>query len=128
MAIQRGDYEIGLKAKDNLGISFNWNDLSDYTISVYQNCNGIKNEPLFIFKKGATGIASITIDSLDNTLAYIIINRKLTANIPAKELFLEIEVSITQSGNYIGGKATAIETAIPLFQLDQSSNRNKVLW
>jgi hypothetical protein len=125
MSAQGGDYEIGFTIKDKNGVAISWPDLDDFVISIYRVCAGKKNLE-FIFRKGGTGMSSIEIDSLDDTIALVVLNRALTAEINPNELFAEIEIQVTQSGNYINGKANAKETGISLFKLCEAANKRAI--
>lgn len=122
---QGGDYEIAIPFKDKNGISIPLSSLDDYTISIYRVCGGIK-ELLFLFRKGAIGISAIDIDTTDDSIAIIVLNRNLTAQINPNELFVEVELQVSQSGNYINGKANAKETGISLFKLCQAANKRAI--
>ena len=121
MIAQGEDISVEVILKDKNNVSIPYGSLDSYTFSLYKLCEGQKVN-LFTYKKGATGIAAIDIDALDNTKATIVINTMLTANTNPKDLFLEVKIKVAQAGNYIGGLASKIETDIPLDELIQSSN------
>ena len=125
MQVQGGDYEIGIPFKDKNGVRIPLPLLDDYVISVYRLCAG-KKDLLFLYRKGATGLSAIEVDSLDDSIAIIVINRGLTGEINPSELFFEVELQVAQSGNYINGKANAKETGISLFKLCEAANKRAI--
>jgi hypothetical protein len=120
MATPGSDYKQEVNIEDKNGTPINWSLLDDYAITVYHGC-GKNKAAVFVFKKNGTGMNAIEIDSGDATKAYIILNRLLTATVPLKEIFLEVEIKIAQSG-YLNGYAIEIETGVQVFKMDLSAN------
>lgn len=120
MATPGSDYKQEVNIEDNTGVLINWPLLDDYAITVYHGCENRKT-PLFVYRKSGAGMNAIEIDSGDTTKAYIILNRLLTATVPLKELFLEVEIKVAQAG-YLNGYAIEIETGVQLFRMDLSAN------
>jgi len=121
---QGGDYKVGFPFKDVNGNKISLPSLDDYAITIYRVCGG-KKEMLFLFRKGGTGMSAIEVDSVDDSIGLVILNRYFTAEINPNELFAEVEIQVAQTG-YINGKANAKETGISLFKLCEAANKRAI--
>lgn len=97
-------------------------DLIDYNVYIYTILNNIKTNH-FVFKKNPVGIDGSIIIVDPNTIGWIV-DRNMTKKIFPGIIYVEIDVKLTASGDYISSSQKVGMDGYPLANIIQGAAPN----
>lgn len=124
--IQNDDIQARITITDSAGTPLTISALNALEIYLYELVKGLKVLKA-TYKKGNTGLYTITTVTDASGIVDIFINRQLTRTLSTGKLYLETKVRLTASASFISSLQNIGSTGVEIDTVEMTANNNTLL-